>query len=214
MDEISVKIYEQVNENWRFLAKWRQLAFAGYFAVLAGALSFINFATEHAYSHQLIGGFFLFLAGICLIFWIADRRTHQLTMQACRAGVALEDTKPGFFRVNDRLDKEAGVTHSGFRGWWKDSHSRAALLLFLGSMLIFGYIGGEELRRTPVASDIGGNSALWDYTVIHGTVTVAGTSSGSLEKDLNRAAADGWELVGMGSDSGAGTLVILRRHRR
>ena len=148
MDETIAKLYEQVNENWRFLAKWRQLAFAGYLAVLAGAISFINFATEHAYSRRVIGGCFLFLAGICFIFWITDRRTHRLTMHACRAGVELEETKPGFFRVNAKLDQEDRVLHSGRRGWRLDSHSLAALLLFVGSMLVFG-IAGLVLMLAP-----------------------------------------------------------------
>src|SRR5260370_33191452 len=106
MDENNGKIYEQVNENWRFLAKWRQLVFAGYLAVLAGAASFFNFAAEHAYPRPIIGGCLLFLAGICFVFWITDRRTHRLTMHACEAGAELEGTTPGFFRVNAKLDKE------------------------------------------------------------------------------------------------------------
>ena len=79
------KVYEQASENWRFLARWRQLAFAGHLAVLAGTVSLINFAVEHSYSRFAIGTVLLLFAGIGFIFWIADRRTHRLTMHACRA---------------------------------------------------------------------------------------------------------------------------------
>ncbi|MCX5734997.1 MAG: hypothetical protein NTW68_11815, partial [candidate division NC10 bacterium] len=133
MDQTTEKIYEQVNENWRFLAKWRQLAFAGHLAVLAGALSFINFAVEHAYPRWAIGSCLLLLSGFGLIFWIADRRTHRLTMHACQAGVELEETKTGFFRVNARLDADEGIRHFGFRGLRMCGHSLAAFLLFFGS---------------------------------------------------------------------------------
>jgi uncharacterized membrane protein HdeD (DUF308 family) len=95
MDPTKEKLYEQVNENWRFLAKWRQMAFAGHLAVLAGALSFTNFAVEHAHSGFVVGLCFLLVAGLSYIFWIADVRTHRLTMHACESGVNWKRRRKG-----------------------------------------------------------------------------------------------------------------------
>jgi hypothetical protein len=138
MDQTTEKIYEQVNENWRFLARWRQLAFAGHLTAMYGGLSLISLAKEHAYPRWAIGSCFLMLAGVSYIFWIFDRRTYRLTMHACEAGVGLEmeSQKMGFFRVNAKLDAEQKV-HS----LRPDGHSMAANLLFRGSSLLLAISG-------------------------------------------------------------------------
>jgi len=149
MDEATEEIYKQVNENWRFLARWRQLAFAGYLTAVYGGLSLINLAIDHGYPRWVIGICFLLLSGVAYIFWIFDERTHRLTMHACEAAVTLEETagQKGFFRVNKDLDAENGVLHSGHRGLWMDGHSMAANLLFRGSSIIFAITGMVTLVK-------------------------------------------------------------------
>jgi hypothetical protein len=211
MDLTPEKIYEEANEIWRFLAKWRQLAFAGYLAVLAGTLSFTNFAVEHAYTHWVIGGCLLLFSGISFILWIADRRTHRLTMHACTAGAELEGTRPGFFRVNARLDAQEGVRHDG-RAVWSDSHSRAAALLFLGSTLVFFLAGiGAFIGAVPTQRE---QKPLWEYSIVGGPLTANATSPASLGQQLDRAAAEGWEFVAIGGDPSTGSFIIVRRHKK
>lgn len=212
MDPTTEKIYEQVNENWRFLAKWRQMAFAGHLAVLAGALSFTNFAVEHAYSRIVVGFCFLLVAGLSFIFWIADRRTHRLTMHACAAGAELEGTKAGFFRVNATLDSEERVRHDVSRRWRMCGHSKAAFLLFVGSSAVF-LIAAIITFAGSIPSQ-GRKTAVWTYTIIHGPVTDAVASPGSLGKQLSRATAEGWDFVSTGTDPSIGSFVILRRETK
>jgi uncharacterized membrane protein HdeD (DUF308 family) len=237
MDPTVEKIYEQANENWRFLAKWRQLVFAGYFAVVAGALSIINSAADHAYPLWVFAIFFFFLSWICFILFVADKRTHRLTMDACDAGVELEDGVSGFFTINRRKDRNDGVNHPGEprtemessskKGWLArmidsiltmENHSLAVRGLFIGSGVIFLFAGAFCFclwcASCGTPSWASGTSAAWEYTVVQGTVTSSSAVSGSLDKNLNRATADGWEFVAVGNDTGGGSFVILRRHKR
>ena len=206
------KIYEEANENWRFLAKWRQLAFAGYLAAIAGILSFINFAVEHAYSHWVIGVCCLLFSGLGCIFWIVDRRTHRLTMDACDAGAALEGTWQGFFRVNARKDAREKEYQVGRRAVWRDRHSRAASLLFLGSALAFLLIG--ILAFIGVLPRQNEQKLLWEYSIVRGPLAANATSRASLGQQLEGAAAEGWEFVAIGQDSSIGSFIIIRRHKK
>lgn len=116
------KLYDEVGLNYRFFAKWRQLAFAGYLAVLGAAVSLLR--TEPQYSvASLACVAFVCLAGIA--FWIADMRTHVLTMHAIDAGQTLETSEPGFYGALQRRDQTQ-------RRWWI-RHSIAAGLPYLGS---------------------------------------------------------------------------------
>jgi hypothetical protein len=133
MTSTQEKIYEQVNENYRFLAKWRQLAFAGHLAVLAGAFSFIGKAPEDGNSRTLISLCLLVVSAIGFIFWIADRRTYNLTMHAVGAGKTLEGPDGGFFSENLKKDSEEREGTSKGRRKWHSSHTVAARALFLGS---------------------------------------------------------------------------------
>ncbi len=206
-DNAAAKIYDQVNENWRFLAKWRQLAFAGHLAVLAGALSFINSANEHTYPRVVIGTCLLLFSAFGIIFWIADRRTHTLTMHACQAGVDLENGTRGFFTVNAALDQATGVDHSRR---WTDSHSRAADFLFLGSTIAF-FVAGVYV----LCASWGPHTSAWDYTIVHEAVEgTVDTSPGFLDEELRKAVAGGWEFVSLGNDSHGRSLIVLKRHKR
>lgn len=212
MDTPKETIYEQVNENYRFFAKWRQMAFAGHLAVLAGALSFSSSAVEHGYSQNLFGFCFLLVSGLSIVFWIADRRTHRLTMHACKAGVELEGSSAGFFHVNATLDANEGVRHDDLRRWQMCSHSKAAFLLFLGSSVVFAvaaviaFAGGFTHKAA--------NARVWDYTLIHGSVTNSATSASSLVEQLARASSNGWEFVSTGTDPSSGAFMILRRQKK
>jgi len=215
MDQTEERVYEQANENWRFLAKWRQMAFAGHLTVLAATLSFASSAADHGYSQILIGLCFLFAAGVGPIFWIADRRTHRLTMHACRAGLELENGKPGFFRVNAILDREESVRHDLNRGWRRmDSHSKAATLLFIGSSVVCFAVAAIVMFTGVVASQRP-TTIVWNYTIIHGPVTVnnPANSSASLGDQLSQATADGWEFVSTGTDQSIGAFIIVRRSK-
>jgi hypothetical protein len=227
VEEVKPKdAYLQANENWRFLAKWRQIAFAAQLAILAGALSFANVAAEHSFSRAVAVPCFLFVAFLSLVLRMVDRRTHKLTMHACKASVELEGGRRGFFSVNKNLDAEEKVQHGPdpsvnkksrvpekLRRWWHwDGHSKAADLLCLGSVLvslwlaIFAVFGGlSSTTRTKEP---------WDYRVLHGAL-VGSLSSGSasLDEQLNRASEDGWELFSTGTDATNGTFLILRRRR-
>ena len=203
-------IYQAANENWRFLAKWRQLALAGQLAVLAGALSFTNAAFDHSFSPSVLAACFIFMALISVVLWIVDRRTHRLTMDACRAGTALEGAEKGFFRVNQERDSAEGVDH---RHWYRDSHSVAAAILCLGSTFIFIFLAiSVELGFFSQATS---TKKLWDYRVLHvPLVAPPSSTSAPLEEQLSRASEDGWELLAAGTDSTNGPFLILRRHKK
>jgi len=55
------------------------------------------------------------------------------------------------------------------------------------------------------------NSRAWDYKIIYGPVRSAVTPPGTLGEQLDRAAADGWEVVSSGNDSSHGPFIVLRR---
>jgi hypothetical protein len=134
-------LYTQTNENWRFLARWRQLAFAGFLGVIAGTLAFFKSSTELLYSKYVVSCVLIFVALLGIIFWLADRRTHRLTMHACFSGQKLEKKKPGFFTINSIMDENDKIKHDQKRGLRMCGHSWAALLLFIGTSIIFS-IGG------------------------------------------------------------------------
>ncbi len=196
------KIYEQVNENYRFLAKWRQLAFAGHLAVLAGALSFVNLAVERDYSRGFVALCFVLVAGIGVIFWIADRRTYSLAMHAVQAGKKLEGTSGGFFSENLSQDSAGRKWHS--------SHTMAVRALFLGSAGVFLVaaiiaIAGGIPSRTQTG---------WEYSIIYGPITNAATPAGTLAAQLDRAITEGWEFVSTGSEPSSGAFMLIRRHKK
>lgn len=234
-------VYSQVNENWRFLAKWRQIAFTGQLAVLAGALSFTNAAVDHSLSPLVVVLCFLLVVLLSIVLWIADKRTHTLTMHACRAGVGLEGDLKGFFRVNKELDYSAEVGHGinldpgaeadqikghrvrakvgrwlrrWLRYWWhRESHSKAVDLLCFGSAALFAVLAGLILSGRFQSTD--GTRDSWDYVVIHGPIVASPTSgSVSLAQQLTRASGDGWEFVATGTDDTSGPFVIVRRHKK
>ncbi len=93
------KQYEETGKTYRFFAKWRQLAFAGYLAVLAAVTTLIGSAIEHHYAHMVFCCWFgfLFVGLMSAVFWIVDRRTRRLADFAIQAGSELESgTKGGF----------------------------------------------------------------------------------------------------------------------
>jgi hypothetical protein len=203
-------VYLQANENWRFLAQWRQLALAGQLAVLAGALSFTNFAADHSLSRVVQVGCFLLLALISVVLLIADRRTHRLTMDACRAGIAFEGDQSGFFRENDMQDKKEGVDHTV---WYKDPHSLASVMLSAGSAIFFTVLA--TLILLGFFSSTAGGKEPWDYRILHGPLAVSPSSGAtSLESQLNQASEDGWEVLATGRDATDEPFLILRRHKK
>jgi hypothetical protein len=180
------KIYQEIGENYRFFAKWRQLAFAGYLAVLAAAMSFLNSAVEHQYSRCLVGFCFFLAAAIGVIFWIADRRTTELAFYAIEAGKSLEAGKAGFFTVTLKRDAERSTCQKFF------NHSRAAGVLYLGPAIL-GFVALLVTAFWPCAIGLHNGTkveTVWEYKIIafEGSVTNG-------ETQVNQLARDGWMVV-------------------
>jgi Domain of unknown function (DUF4177) len=68
----------------------------------------------------------------------------------------------------------------------------------LGAMIVFS-----------VAATNSGSHALWDYKVVSGRIY-----QNELEKAINNAAADGWELVSASSSVETYAFAVMRRERR
>ncbi len=197
-------VYKEVNANWRFLAKWRQIAFAGQFALVACALSFTKVAVDQSLSSFVVVPCFLLVDFLSVVLWIADKRTHELTMDACDAGVQLEGNEKGFFSTN-RTSDERRCTIWG--------HSVAALLLCLGSVLVFTFLA-IFVAFKPFSS-ASGEKEIWDYRVLHGpVVTSPSLTAPSLQEQLSQAGRERWELVANGTDATSGPFLILRRIKK
>src|SRR5882724_11581303 len=111
------EIYKEVGQNYRFLAKWRQLAFAGYLAVLAAAMSFTSSAVAHEDTQWLVACCFRVVAGLGNIFWLAARRTHQITQYAMQSGRRLEGAEHGFFAEHETQDATTGLVGHKLTAW-------------------------------------------------------------------------------------------------
>jgi hypothetical protein len=57
----------------------------------------------------------------------------------------------------------------------------------------------------------GNHSIAWDYKIVIGPVRSAVTPPGTLEEQIVRAAADGWEVSHVSMDPTHGPFAILRK---
>jgi len=210
------KVYEEVCENWRFLAKWRQLGFAGHLTVLTAVLSFAAVGADRGYPPSIIAFCFLLASVVGPIFWLADSRTHRLTTDACEAARGLEEAcgNAGFFKVNNLNDKAADIKHSRHRRWFQwDRHSYATALLFGGSSLfcfvlaVMLWTGVGPQHPRPL-------TAVWEYKIIQTPASKTANFPADFGDQMTKAGADGWEFLSTGTDPSTGAFIILRRSKK
>jgi hypothetical protein len=190
-DLSEVKIYEELCQTDRMFAKWRQLTFAGYLAVLAAAVSIITSVGEHPHAMPLIPLFSLvFLIGV--IFWYADLRTDRLTFLAVEAGQELETNTgvAGFFakvhppeQRGDQQRDNQRLLETRARHTW----AARALFLFIPLLLLLASV---LLPSVFHASDGSPFAPVWEYRVV--SLQVPLTNG---ETQLNPLATNGWMIV-------------------
>ncbi len=67
----------------------------------------------------------------------------------------------------------------------------------LGAALVFGVAAANNSQRI-----------VWEYRVI------LAQQPGTMQREMNAAAAEGWEVVGVASDANVGAFTVFRRPKK
>jgi uncharacterized membrane protein YkoI len=163
MDETEFKklelLYKESSTMFRYFLTWRQLLFAGYFAVIASLALGFRWTLSNAPDSAFVCPFVGFLIG--LLFWALDYRNRQLYKLASKVGDNIEKELGheglgcyGAYQSKEQLKKEQSKKEQSMKH--KLHHSQILGTFYIGSgvvMLLFGVLTCcfEDEKEIPLS---------------------------------------------------------------
>jgi hypothetical protein len=133
-----VDLYKELGENFRHTLRWREILFAGFLALI-GALAVAVFrlsSPDHSPLKDLDWVVTLSGSVLAVVFWLLDRRCHEVLIDNYKLGELLEKPERGYYADARRRGLQPKrITHTWILGF---VYQGAAFVLFLVSVVIVG----------------------------------------------------------------------------